>query len=369
MKKLIVLSVITAMNLVSFSQNPDLPSEQCLVVLKNKKLIKKVRLWEINPNKLEYEREGSLHDLPIEKINMIKTDDEIISFDEFAKLIIRPYDLIITNSNDTIKCTIIKISADNIYCYKQKGHLKSWHIPIEGVLKYIWMYESISRTEFSDDYYKTWNSGQSVKNKASNTAKEVNDIPEEDRKNSNNLPDTISVETEAYYDNSNQTVNPAATGTSNNNLDLPKVSGGRVAGQFFAGAGVGLGAGGIGFLFTWGISGFSNTDVGLVGFTLGSAVGSTVMVYVIGRGWKKYAKSSLAATALGGLAGSVGSAVIMANLSNIDGYSGQTIGFLFAAALPPVGALIGFYSSRKNMEPGGFSIGVNPAGVSMAYKF
>ena len=95
MKKLILFFAIGTMSLVSFSQNPDLPAEPCLIVLKSNKLVKNARLWNIGTTKIEYQQDGSLHDLATADIKIIKTDDEIISFDGYGKLQIRPYDLII----------------------------------------------------------------------------------------------------------------------------------------------------------------------------------------------------------------------------------------------------------------------------------
>ena len=87
MKKYCIILVFYILSLVpslywgqAYSQNPDLPSERCTIVLKNDKTIKDARLWEIYLNRIEYEKSGSLHDLLIEKIKRIETFNEIITF-------------------------------------------------------------------------------------------------------------------------------------------------------------------------------------------------------------------------------------------------------------------------------------------------
>ena len=62
----------------------DLPTP-AVIILKNKKTIKNIRLYEIQPNVIVYEKEGSLHDLLIQDIKRIETDKEIIAFDKNNK--------------------------------------------------------------------------------------------------------------------------------------------------------------------------------------------------------------------------------------------------------------------------------------------
>ena len=75
------------------SQNPDLPSERCTIVLKSDKTIKDARLWEIYPDRIEYEKGGSLHDLLIDEIKRIETSKELIAFDKGHKLLYMKKDL------------------------------------------------------------------------------------------------------------------------------------------------------------------------------------------------------------------------------------------------------------------------------------
>ncbi|MBW8050202.1 MAG: hypothetical protein FVQ77_07665 [Cytophagales bacterium] len=60
-------------------------NQPAVITLKNKKAIKDVRLYEIQPNVIVYEKEGSLHDLLIQDIKRIETDKEIIAFDKNNK--------------------------------------------------------------------------------------------------------------------------------------------------------------------------------------------------------------------------------------------------------------------------------------------
>ena len=155
MKKYCIILVFYILSLVpslywgqAYSQNPDLPSERCTIVLKNDKTIKDARLWEIYPSRVEYEKEGSLHDLLIDEIERIETDNEIITFEPDGKLFKQPYDLIILHpgstlmqikEGDTIKCRITKIAGVYIYySYQQHGEEKKTSIELARVKKYIW---------------------------------------------------------------------------------------------------------------------------------------------------------------------------------------------------------------------------------------
>lgn len=60
-------------------------NQPAVITLKNKKTIKNIRLYEIQPNVIVYEKEGSLHDLLIQNIKRIETSKEIIAFDKNNK--------------------------------------------------------------------------------------------------------------------------------------------------------------------------------------------------------------------------------------------------------------------------------------------
>ena len=153
MKKIAIAFMISIIGLGAIAQNPNLPTERCLIIKMDKKQIKDVRLWSISSTTLEYEKEGSLHDLPTQDISLIKTDDEMISFDISGKMIIRPYDLIFTDK-DSIKCLITKISGGNIFYLKQKGNRKFDFLPLTLVEKVIRISDTLVFDEISDNYYE-----------------------------------------------------------------------------------------------------------------------------------------------------------------------------------------------------------------------
>ncbi|MCH8318115.1 MAG: hypothetical protein IIA88_06415 [Bacteroidetes bacterium] len=106
MKKFNIILVFYILSLVALlywgqahSQNPDLPSERCTIVLKNDKTIKDARLWEIYPDRIEYEKSGSLHDLLIDEIKRIETGKELITFDKDHNLLYMKKDLMKTMSD------------------------------------------------------------------------------------------------------------------------------------------------------------------------------------------------------------------------------------------------------------------------------
>src|SRR3989304_733589 len=155
MKKFLITVILYISGLVLllhlghvFAQNPELPSAPCKIVLKNKGFIKDARLWEIYPNRVEYEKEGNLHDLLIEEIERIETDKEIITFEQDGKLFKQPYDLIILHpvstlmqikEGDTIKCKILSVKSDIIYySYQQKRKEENALIEMAWVKKYVW---------------------------------------------------------------------------------------------------------------------------------------------------------------------------------------------------------------------------------------
>ena len=108
MKKYCIILVFYILSLVpslywgqAYSQNPDLPSERCTIVLKNDKTIKDARLWEIYLNWIEYEKSGSLHDLLIDEIKRIETSKELIAFDKDHKLLYMKKDLMEAMSDNS----------------------------------------------------------------------------------------------------------------------------------------------------------------------------------------------------------------------------------------------------------------------------
>ena len=117
MKKLAIALIVNMIGTASFAQSPNLPTERVLIVKKNNKQIKGVRLWILSDKILEYETEGSLHYLIKDDISIIKTNDELISFDIYGKMLVRPYDLIFS-FGDTIKCIIPNVNTTSIYYLK-----------------------------------------------------------------------------------------------------------------------------------------------------------------------------------------------------------------------------------------------------------
>ena len=66
-------------------KNLNLRYETGRIVLKDKSVIKKAKLYEIHPYWIVYEKYSSLHDLYIEEIDLIEIDDSrlrVIVFDE-----------------------------------------------------------------------------------------------------------------------------------------------------------------------------------------------------------------------------------------------------------------------------------------------
>ena len=159
MKKIATVLFAIIIGALSMAQSPNLPAEKCLIVKKNKKQIKGARLWNISTTTLEYEKEGSLHDLPTDDISIIKTDDEIISFDIEGKMLIRPYDLLFTYG-DTIKCVITRISMSHIHYVKQKGNKKYDLIAGSDVQEIIHVSDTLVFHEILDQYYEIITSQQ-----------------------------------------------------------------------------------------------------------------------------------------------------------------------------------------------------------------
>lgn len=131
--------------LTSFSQ-----TGQSKIVLKDKSEIKNIRVWNFYSNKIEYEENGSLHDLLTEHIFRIETDTTVLSFDEPGQLYSRPYDWIIKPNNDTVFCIISQLGGNYIYYYP-KGKDNRNYLPESTVKKYqVYKPELLRKLEPSD---------------------------------------------------------------------------------------------------------------------------------------------------------------------------------------------------------------------------
>lgn len=132
MKKLsfIFFFLVSHAYLTSFSQ-----TGQSKIVLKDKSEIKNARVWNFYSNKIEYEQNGSLHDVLTEGILRIETDTSVLSFDEAGHLYSRPYDWIIKPNNDTVFCIISQLGGNYIYYYP-KGKDNRNYLPESTVKKY-----------------------------------------------------------------------------------------------------------------------------------------------------------------------------------------------------------------------------------------
>jgi len=477
---------------LSFSQNPTFPEEECLLLLKNKKPIKRIQLWEVYPNKLEYFKEGSLHDMPLEDIDKIKTDDEIVSFDVNNEMVIKPYDLIITGK-DTIRCTITQVTVSTIYYYKKKGHHKLGYVSRYRKTNYIRMNETQTFSEFSDDYYteilkardkkipednfEYESSTELMKEKKVVTVMNVPTLSThenakktavyQDLHGNNDLIITKSGQqivctitkvsqtvvyfvilrrgpdkrgrillssVKDYYDNTKKLENSDKIMLSNGDTfsckiknikngriyysiyksgpdtrssiplkyvkkyerkglkdlsdvhkdtNIPKVNPhintgkpnvtGRVIGQYFAGAGVGLALGIAGTVAGQfyrngeGKMGASSDYLPWSGLALGEILGSTLMVCVIGNSAGN--KGNILATAMGAAAGTLLSAALMSQI--VDATETEMIigGSLLSAALPSLGAVIGYNTTVKAKQANRLSFNVKPNGMALAYNF
>ena len=153
---ILLIAMLGTCMVEGYGQDKDLPSERGLIVLNNNKKIKSIRLWSINTIHIEYEQNGSLHDLLIKHIKIIKLDDEVVKFDLNGKIEIRPYDVIITVF-DTIKCIITKVNMLNIYFYKQRGFQKTDYIPFNMVDSYYFHADTMKFNSFKDEYFSISN--------------------------------------------------------------------------------------------------------------------------------------------------------------------------------------------------------------------
>jgi len=337
MKRIIILIVLSTSVLFAFSQNTELLHKSCLVVLKNNKTINDAKIWAIQSDKIEYEKEGSLHDLLKERIKHIETTDGKITFDETGKAISTPWNLIIRNNGDTIRCTITWVSSQTI------GYRK----PDSKTTK------SISKTLVKK--YIRNNKEVVLKNKDTQSG----------------TPPSVVVKTEHKPYQTTSSVKPISA-------FVPYAGPGLVTGELFAGIGMGavgaLGGGVVGGIFGLGslISGKSDVALalGVVGVTVGYTIGTAGGVHMAGTNKQVTGRYG---SAVGGAIGGIvaGGAIIgIGAAAESDGL--LVLGVLTALAAPPIGATIAYNNSRKyrnsNTKPN-LSLGINPSGASLTYKF
>ena len=160
MKTQFIIALSLLGHFSGYCQDSNLPPERCLIVLENDKKIKSVRLWKINAQLVEYEQSSSLHDIPTARIKMIKLNDEIATFDINGQLEIRPYDVIISGE-DTIQCTITRVTSGNIYFHRQQGFEKADYISRHMIDNYYHHHDSIVYHSFQDKYFQ-FTSGDSI---------------------------------------------------------------------------------------------------------------------------------------------------------------------------------------------------------------
>ena len=140
MKKYLLIPILMILfRHVSCAQNPEFPAEKAIIKLTSGKEIKETRLWKIYSDLLEYEKDGSLHDVPIVSIERLETNEGVYTIDSSLKLNKLPDDLIIMVNNDTITCLIkeIKNNPTRIHFLDRKSKL-SGSVGLASVKKYTW---------------------------------------------------------------------------------------------------------------------------------------------------------------------------------------------------------------------------------------
>lgn len=98
----------------------------CTAHLTNDKTIKNMKPWKLYKQRMEYIRDGSLHDLDAEKLNYLECtcgDYAISDSGKFEKII---YDVIVQTDGDSINCFISQIGINEISYYlpSQKSPLQ-----------------------------------------------------------------------------------------------------------------------------------------------------------------------------------------------------------------------------------------------------
>lgn len=105
-------------HLTSFSQTT--------IVLKDKTSLKGVKVHHIYFNKIEYEKNNSLHDLPNSDIERIETDTTILSFEKNGNTLSRPYDYLVKITGDTVLCVISQLGGNYVYYYAKGKDNRSY---------------------------------------------------------------------------------------------------------------------------------------------------------------------------------------------------------------------------------------------------
>jgi hypothetical protein len=99
-KILLLVTLVMLSSTMAYSQDPILPSQKAVIIIKNGKQLEDVQLWELHSNILVYERNGSLHDVLIADVEKIRMPDADYFF----------------NSNDSLEqaCAETAATADSI---------------------------------------------------------------------------------------------------------------------------------------------------------------------------------------------------------------------------------------------------------------
>jgi len=325
MKTQFIIALSLLGHFLGYCQDSNLPPERCLIVLENDKKIKSVRLWKINEQLVEYEQSGSLHDIPTARIKVIKLNDEIATFDIHGLIEIRPYDVIISGQ-DTIQCTITRVTSGNIYFHQQRGFQSTDYISKHMIDSYYHHPDSIVYHSFQDKYFQ-FASGDSVLESAMDTT---------------NLELFAQVNTK---DQNEDYVEYQAKAT------LQPPGAGRVVGQVFAGTALGAGGAAVGALgggLVLGLLGLAIApgaigSFALVGAGLGGAagfgLGTGAGVYLAGD--HKNSAGRFGPAVGGAYLGLIGSVVI----AIIAGSTG--IGLALAVLTPAIASTIAFTESRR----------------------
>lgn len=81
------LHLLFMLSLLARAQDPSLPQGSCDVLLASGKTLKAVKLWGLHTDRLEYAKNGSLHDLALSEINYLKIDGELWRYGDSARLL------------------------------------------------------------------------------------------------------------------------------------------------------------------------------------------------------------------------------------------------------------------------------------------
>jgi len=329
MQKQIIIALLSFSQLIASGQDSSLPTERCTIVTDNNKKIKEAQLWKIDTRHVEYEQNGSLHDVSVSQIKIIKLNDEVVSFDIKGQMEIRPYDEIISGT-DTIQCTITRINVGNIYFYKKRGYKRPDYIPQHIVDAYYLHPDTVVFHSFKEKYFEYAEEKEALKPEIDTMQFET---PDE-------IVQRVLVEEEEV---------PYSEYESQRTLKSP--SGGTVIGQVLAGTAmgaVGTAAGAIGGATVLGLAGLIAGPTGaLVGVAIGAGAGGLAGfglgtgygVYLVGNNTEAVGKfGSAVGGAYFGLLGS-GAILLIA--------CGTGLGVALAVAAPAVFSTISFSRSRK----------------------